>query len=60
MVTLTTKKKKEMRAIAKERGCKCKDEDYWFQLRYGDIGCNRCECLIITEAEYKRIKSKDE
>lgn len=59
---MTTKKKKEMREIARERGCKCqKEEEYqWFQMRDGTIGCNRCESLIVTDTEYKGIKKDEE
>ncbi|MGQ7871688.1 hypothetical protein [Bacillus thuringiensis] len=59
---MTTKKKKEMREIARERGCKCKEEEqyHWFQMRDGTIGCNRCESLIITDVEYKNNKNKTE
>ncbi|WP_176543196.1 hypothetical protein [Bacillus thuringiensis] len=53
---MTTKKKKEMRKIADERGCKCGNSDYWFQLREGTVGCNECESLLITDTEYKEKK----
>lgn len=59
---MTTKKKKEMREIARERLCKCKkEEEYlWFQMRDGTIGCNRCESLIITNTEYNGIKNGEQ
>lgn len=55
---MTTKKKKDMRKIANERGCKCGNSDYWFQLRDGTVGCNECTSLLITDIEYKEQQKK--
>ncbi|AFV21558.1 MULTISPECIES: hypothetical protein [Bacillus] len=55
---VASKKKREMFKIATERGCKCENDYYWFQMRDGTVGCNECVSLIITDVEYKEIKQE--
>jgi hypothetical protein len=56
---MVSKKKREMFKIAKERGCKCDNDYYWFQMRDGTIGCNECTSLIVTDVEYKKNKQEN-